>query len=239
MPCLQVRNIPVRLTSSTWRQTPTSRRSARSSCPASRMPAFATTVSSPPNLSSALVMARSTCAASATSAASATAVPAASAIAAAVSAAAAWFTSRQPTRAPSAASLSAAARPIPLPAPVTTARLPSNRPPTSAPSVADVGVGFDLDQHPGDLMQVAAHRGPGGVRLGKALPVGRVVAGEEVRVDQMDVHLDDVGERRALGAQDRLDVVDRGVRLLLGGVARDLPVGPDRPGAGDKDEVPG
>src|SRR5438445_3321673 len=139
-----------------------------------------------------------------------------------VSLAAASFTSMRPTRAPSPASLIAAARPMPSPAPETTARLPSNRPLIA--SIPHVREALDLDHHSGDLVEVGPDGGAGGVGLGEPFLVGGVVSGEQVRVDEVHGDLDDVRQRGPLGPEDRLHVVDGDVGLLLDGVALDLAV---------------
>jgi hypothetical protein len=130
------RNGAVRLTRMT-RSHSASDTSAAADIP-SMMPALFTSTSSPPKVSTAAATTCSTTAGSLRSPVTATAVPPAASISATTALAVSALTSATTTLAPSPANRSAAARPMPEPAPVTTTLLFSNPlppMPTSAPAV--------------------------------------------------------------------------------------------------------
>ena len=118
----------MRFTSSVRLHTSSESRSARSSSPKSWTAAFATTMSSPPNVATASPTLASTDGSDATSVQIAWAARPCSRSPHAAPSTASASMSSSATRAPSRARRSAVARPIPEPAPVTIARFPATRP---------------------------------------------------------------------------------------------------------------
>ncbi len=137
-PCLQVRNMPVRLTSTVRRHTVSSSSSTGASCPKSWMPALATRTSRPPQRRAASSTAAAICSSSDTSATAALQRAPDAPSSAPARSRRFWSTSTSVTAAPASAQARAIASPIPEPAPVTRARLPSKSPLTALCASATV-----------------------------------------------------------------------------------------------------
>src|SRR3990170_1816045 len=102
---------------------------------------------------------------------------------------------------------------------------------------SDVGDHVDLDHDP---EQRAAHGRAYGLRVREVARVDPVVAVEEGEVGEVHGRLDDVGHRRPARLEDRLDVLERALGLLLDRLADDRARRRvDRALPGDVHEVPG